>query len=40
MLAEFGEIADQQLAKGNPVLALGGLKSGKSYLKPPEDNEA
>jgi hypothetical protein len=39
-LAEFGEIADQQLAKGNPVPALGGPKSGKAYLKPPEDNGA
>ena len=40
VLAEFGEIADQQLAKGNPVSSLGGPKSGKSYLKPPGDNEA
>ena len=39
-LAEFGEIADQQLAKGNPVPALGGLKSGTAYLKPAEDDEA
>ena len=37
-LAEFGEIADQQLAKGK-VSPLGGLKSGKSDLKPPENNE-
>jgi hypothetical protein len=40
MLAEFGEIADQQLAKGKPVSPLGGLRSGKSYLEPPEDNGA
>ena len=40
MLAEFGETVDQQLAKGKPVSPLGGPKSGKSYLKPPGDNEA
>jgi hypothetical protein len=40
MFAEFGEIADQQLAKGKPVSSLGGLRSGKSYLGPPEDNGA
>ena len=39
-LAEFGEIADQLLAKGKPVSSLGGLKSGKAYLEPPEDNGA
>jgi hypothetical protein len=38
-LAEFGEISDQQLAKGNPVPALGGLKSGKAYLKPAEGDK-
>jgi hypothetical protein len=39
-LAEFGEIADQQLAKGNPVPALGGLlKSGKAHLEPAEVDE-
>jgi hypothetical protein len=40
MLAEFGEIADQQLAKGKTVSSLGGPKSGKAYLKPAEDDEA
>jgi hypothetical protein len=39
-LAEFGEIADQQLAKGNPVPVLGRPKSGKAYLKPAEDDGA
>ena len=39
MLAEFGEIADQQLATKGKA-SLSGLKSGKSYLKPPEDNGA
>ena len=38
-LAEFGDIADQQLAKGKGPLS-GLTKSGKSYLKPTEDNEA
>jgi hypothetical protein len=39
-LAEFGEIPDQQLAKGTPVPALGGLRSGGAYLKPAEDDGA
>ena len=40
MLAEFGEIADQQLAAKGKASSLGGLKSGKAYLKPSENNEA
>jgi hypothetical protein len=41
-LAEFGEIADQQLARGNPGphSCLGRTKSGKNYQKPSGDNEA
>jgi hypothetical protein len=38
-LAEFGDIADQQLAKGKTSLS-GITKSGRPYLKPPADNEA
>jgi hypothetical protein len=33
-LADFGETADQQLAKGNPVPLLGRTKSGKEFRKP------
>ena len=38
-LAEFGDIADQQLAKGKASLS-GLTKSSKPYLKPSESNEA
>jgi hypothetical protein len=39
-LAEFGETADQQLARGNPGALLGRTRSGKSYQKPSGDNGA
>jgi hypothetical protein len=38
--AEFGEIADRQLARGNSGPLLGRTKSGKEFRKPPGDNEA
>ena len=40
MLAEFGEIADQQLAVKGKAPLSGTTKSGKPYLKPSENNEA
>jgi hypothetical protein len=38
MLAEFGEIADQQLAAKGKAPLSGGLKSGKPYLLKPTEN--
>jgi hypothetical protein len=37
MLAEFGEIADNQLATKGKTSLSGGLKSGNSYLKAPSE---